>query len=58
MCEKAVRGAVKEVDGVKDVRIDREAERVWVDCAAEVSAKALVDAIESAGKFQAEVVNE
>ncbi len=58
MCEKAVRGAVKEVDGVKDVRIDRNAERVWVDCTAAVSTEALIAVIESAGKFQAEVVNE
>ena len=58
MCEKAVRAAVKEVDGVEDVRIDREAGRVWVDCTAAVSTEALIAAIESAGKFQAEVVNE
>ncbi len=58
MCEKAVRAAVKEVDGVEDVRIDREAERVWVDCTAAVSTEALIAAIESAGTFQAEVVNE
>ena len=58
MCEKAVRWAVKEVDGVKDVRIDRKAQRVWVDCAAAVSAEELVAAIESTGKFRAEVVNE
>ncbi len=58
MCEKAVRAAVKEVDGVEDVRIDREAERVWVDCTAAVSTEALIAVIESAGKFQAEVVKE
>ena len=55
MCEKAVRGAVKEVDGVKEVRVDREAKRVSVDCTADVSVETLAAAIESAG-FRAELV--
>ena len=55
MCESAVRGAVKEVDGVKEVRVDRKAKRVSVDCAPGVSVETLAEAIESAG-FRAELI--
>ncbi len=57
MCEKAVRVAVKEVGGVKEVRVDRNAERVSVDCQPGVSVEALAAAIESAG-FRAEFIDE
>ena len=55
MCEKAVREAVRELDGVKEVRVDRTAERVWVDCTLGVSVETLEAAIESAG-FRAQLV--
>ncbi len=56
MCEKAVREAVKEVDGVREVRVDRTAERVSVDRLPSVSVESLVAAIESAG-FSADLVD-
>ncbi len=39
-----------------DVRVDLKEKRVWVSCRVEVSPQQVVEAIESNGKFRAELV--
>ncbi len=53
LCGKAIDKALRDVDGVTAVEVDREAGRATVRAAPHVSAKQLERAIESAGRYSA-----
>ncbi len=53
LCPKAIQKSLRQVEGVKDVDVDRAAERVTVTAAPTVEADSLEHAIESAGRFTA-----
>ncbi|MFZ0370469.1 MAG: copper chaperone CopZ [Halobacillus sp.] len=48
-CEKAVTGALKELDGVEEVQVDLTTGNVEVSTSKEVSREAMADAIEDQG---------
>lgn len=48
-CEKAVTGALKELEGVQDVQVDLNTGKVDVSTNKEVSKEAMADAIEDQG---------
>jgi copper chaperone CopZ len=56
LCSKAIDKAVRSVEGVRSVEIDREAEKVTVVADAAVAPDRLETAIEAAGAFEAELV--
>jgi copper chaperone CopZ len=56
LCAKAIEKGLRSVDGVHEVRIDREAERVRVTASNHVSRGALEAAIEGAGSYRADLV--
>ncbi len=53
LCGKAISKSLRGVEGVREVRVDQDAEQVTVVCSPEVAADSLVMAIESAGSFTA-----
>ena len=53
LCGKAISKSLRGVDGVREVRVDQEAERVTVVASTEVAADALLAAIKSAGSYTA-----
>lgn len=54
LCAKAVEKELRGVDGVRDVTIDRQTERVRVIASRDLSDDVLEAAIEGAGSYQAE----
>ena len=56
LCAKAIDKAVQGVDGVRSVEIDQQAERVAIVANASLPAQRLEEAIESAGRYEAELV--
>ncbi|ASF41537.1 copper chaperone [Halobacillus halophilus] len=48
-CEKAVTGALKELDGVEEVQVDLATGNVEVSTSKEVSREAMADTIEDQG---------
>ncbi len=53
LCGKAISKSLRGVEGVREVRVDQDAERVTVVALPEVATASLVTAIESAGRFSA-----
>jgi copper chaperone CopZ len=56
LCAKAIEKGLRGVDGVRDVQIDRKAERVRVIASSNLSSNALEAAIEGAGSYEADLV--
>jgi copper chaperone CopZ len=56
LCSNAIDKAVRGVQGVRSVAIDREGENVTIVADAAVAPDRLEQAIESAGAFEAELV--
>lgn len=57
LCSKAIEKGLRDVDGVRDVQIDRKAERVRVIASRDLSANALEAAIEGAGNYEADLLD-
>lgn len=57
LCAKAVEKGLRGVDGVRDVQIDRKAERVRVVASDDISPSVLETAIEGAGSYEADLVD-
>ncbi len=53
LCGKAISKSLRGVEGVREVRVDQEAERVTVVTTPEVATDSLLAAIESAGRYTA-----
>ncbi len=53
MCDKAISKSLRGVEGVREVRVDQEAERVTVVASSGIGTASLVAAIESAGSYKA-----
>ncbi len=56
MCGKAISKSLRGVEGVREVRVDQDAEQVTVVASTEVAADSLLAAIESAGNYTAALV--
>ncbi len=56
LCARAIEKGLREVDGVREVEVDRDAERVRVVASRGVTAATLEAAIEGAGAYEAEPV--
>jgi len=56
LCAKAIEKGLRGLDGVRDVQIDRDAERVRVVASSSLSASVLKAAIEGAGSYEADLV--
>ena len=56
LCARAIEKGLREVDGVREVQVDRQAERVRVVARRTISAATLEAAIEGAGAYEAEPV--
>ncbi len=56
LCGKAISKSLRGVEGVREVRVDQDAERVTVVASPEVATDSLVTAIESAGGYTAKPV--
>jgi mercuric ion binding protein len=56
LCAKSIDKALRGVDGVRSVEVDREAERVTVVADATLPDDRLEQAIEAAGRYEAERV--
>jgi copper chaperone CopZ len=57
LCPKAIEKSLSGVQGVRSVKVDQKAERVTVVATAALAADRLVQAIESAGGFEAELIS-
>lgn len=57
LCSKAIEKRLRGLDGVRDVQIDRDAERVRVIASSDLSAGTLESAIEAAGSYEADLVS-
>ncbi len=53
LCGKAISKSLRGVEGVREVRVDQDAERVTVVASPEVATDSLKTAIESAGRYTA-----
>ncbi len=53
LCGKAISKSLRGVEGVREVRVDLDAERVTVVVSPEVGTASLLAAIESAGSYKA-----
>ena len=53
LCGKAISKSLRGVEGVREVQVDQDAERVTVLTSPEVATDSLVTAIESAGSYTA-----
>ena len=56
LCARAIEKALQGVEGVKEVGVDRDAERVRVVADAGLSEDALVAAIEAAGSYRVQPI--
>ncbi len=56
LCGKAISKSLRRVEGVREVRVDQDDERVTVVASPEVATGSLVTAIESAGGYTAKPV--
>ena len=56
LCGNAIEKSLSGVEGVRDVSVDQEAERVTVVTSREVGTASLLAAIESAGSYTAALV--
>ena len=57
MCGKAISKSLRGVDGVREVRVDEDADRVTVVCSPEIDTASLMTAIEAAGSYKATPVS-
>ncbi len=53
MCGKAISKSLRGVEGVREVRVDEDAERVMVVASPEIDTASLLAAIEAAGSYKA-----
>ena len=53
MCGKAISKSLRGVEGVREVRVDEDADRVTVVCSPEIDTASLMAAIEAAGSYRA-----
>jgi copper chaperone CopZ len=53
MCGKAISKSLRGVEGVSEVRVDEDADRVTVVCSPEIDTASLMAAIEAAGSYTA-----
>ena len=53
MCGKAISKSLRGVEGVREVRVDEDADRVTVVCSPEIDTASLMAAIEAAGSYKA-----
>ncbi len=53
LCGKAISKSLRGVEGVREVRVDQDAERVTVVASPGIGTASLVAAIESAGSYKA-----
>ena len=58
LCSKAIEKTVSKLEGVEHVSIDRKAERMKIAAKPEVRATMLEKAIESAGRYEAELLED
>ena len=56
LCGKAISKSLRGVEGVREVRVDQDAERVTVVTSPDVATDSLLAAIESAGSYTAALV--
>lgn len=56
LCAKAIERALRDVEGVRSVAIDRKAERVTVVADAAIATERLEQTIEAAGPYGADLV--
>lgn len=56
LCSKAIDKALRDVEGVRSVKVDRQAAQVTVVADAALAPDRLEQSIESAGPYQAELV--
>ncbi len=56
LCAKSIDKALRGLDGVRSVEIDREAERVAVVADTSLATDRLEATIESAGRYEAELL--
>ena len=56
LCAKAIDKALREVEGVRSVQVDREADEVAVVAEGDLALDRLEQAIEAAGPYRAELV--
>lgn len=56
LCAKAIDKALREVEGVRSVQVDREADEVAVVADGDLASDRLEQAIEAAGPYRAELV--
>jgi copper chaperone CopZ len=56
LCGKAISKSLREVEGVREIQVDQDAERVTVVTSPEVATDSLLAAIESAGNYTASLV--
>ena len=53
MCGKAISKSLRGVEGVSEVRVDEDADRVTVVCSSTIDTASLLAAIEAAGSYKA-----
>ncbi len=53
LCGKAISKSLRGVEGVREVRVDEDAERVTVVASPEIDTASLLAAIEAAGSYKA-----
>ncbi len=53
LCSKAISKSLRGVEGVREVRVDQDAERVTVVASPGIGSASLLAAIESAGSYKA-----
>ena len=56
-CAEAIEKGLRGIEGVRDVQVDREAERVRVTVTPDIGTDTLEAAIEGAGSYQAALVD-
>jgi Cu+-exporting ATPase len=56
LCGKAISKSLRAVEGVREIQVDQDAERVTVVTSPEVATDSLLAAIESAGSYTASPV--
>ncbi len=53
LCSKAISKSLRRVEGVREVRVDQDADRVTVVASTEIDTASLLAAIEAAGSYKA-----
>jgi len=56
LCGKAISKSLKGIEGVREVRVDQDAERVTVEASSTIDTASLLAAIEAAGSYKATAV--